>query len=546
MPVLSDLLHQPVFLAAAAFSTALLLGVAAVPFVRRLAHRVGAIDQPGDRRVHRRATPRLGGIAVVGSALIALALSALLLALVAAPGRPFGDAVFGAMPVGFLVLLIGLALVGGIDDVRQLSARRKLLGTVVVAIIAWVGGLRLEAAEVPGLGLVSLGTASLPLTVLWITAVTHALNLVDGIDGLAGTVALVALAGAAASFGLQGAWAPLTFAAAIGGALVAFLRANWYPASVFLGDAGALALGGVLAGLAVMHPDADGIRFHLAVSDLLLLAYPIADTGIACLRRFLRGVPISSADSNHLHHRLLASGVAQPFPTILIGLWASGMAAVGLAVRHADQPAAEWVLLIGATVVGGLLLRTLGRLRYVEFDALLGGVQRVARFAVANTRERIHLREAAGRFQQANSLEAAGAVLSEAARQVQLVHAELTRSSARRQPPVGTSAALWQLDWPLLVVEEPPDDPLLLRIYGELDGSRPQSASRFAEEFSDTIERWLTLPRRQELRRQRPGRRAGDTPGRSGDRDGLRGSDSSTQRGGTGPTIDTNESAASA
>jgi UDP-GlcNAc:undecaprenyl-phosphate GlcNAc-1-phosphate transferase len=480
-------------------ATALLAGLAALPLVRAVAQRVGAVDLPGDRRVHDRATPRLGGLAVVVAMLAGLGAAWILFP----DAFRTSEALFATLAVG-----TGFCLIGAIDDVRGLSPRGKLLATFAIAAIAYALGLRITAVEVPWVGPVALGLLSLPFTIFWIAGASHAMNLIDGVDGLAGTVSLVAAVAVATSATIAGATGHALLALALAGALIAFLRRNWHPASVFLGDSGSLALGGLLAALAVIGSPTGDAAAVWGLGPAMLLAYPMGDTSIALARRWLRGVPLSSADRDHVHHRLLAAGVRQPMPALLIGTWSAGAVTIAIAARHAGTAGTQNLLLVGGLLLGALSLRTLGRLRFVEFEAFAACVESALRFAIPTTRERIHLREGAARIAAAPHVGAVAQILAGTAARIGLVHAELTRSSARRALPPDAPVTVWHLDWPLDGVDG--DDPIVLRIYGEQGGVRPQSAGRFADTFTPAVEEWLTLPRRQELRRLRPARRSVD------------------------------------
>ena len=233
-------------------------------------------------------------------------------------------------------------------------------------------------------------------------------------------------------------------------------------------------------------------------------------------------MPISVADRGHIHHRLLDAGLAQPRPTLWLGAWSAAAAGVGIAIRHMHDR--DWRL--GGTVLSAALLLAalvmLRRLGVREFEAFARGAGSLRRTWRTVVQERIATTDAAEQLQRAESLDAVDQTLAECARGVGLLGAEMTRSSARRRisETAGASGtvAVWSLDWPLSSLPGPPEDPIVLRLYGAADGMvRPHTASRFAETLMPAITTWLTLPRQRELLERRPAarraRRAADGAG---------------------------------
>jgi UDP-GlcNAc:undecaprenyl-phosphate GlcNAc-1-phosphate transferase len=247
-----------------------------VPIVTRLARHGGATVAPGGRSIHSGHVPLLGGLALFGP----------LVAVMAARG---GE--------DFLALALGctiMAFVGLLDDLYGLTPFRKLGGTVMAALVLYAGGVRAIALEFPHVGAIPLGYLELPLMVLWILLVTHAVNLIDGMDGLAGGVCLVA----AVSIGVFGFGNPVPFVLA--GALLGFLRHNLPPARVFLGDSGSLMLGFLLGALVLW--DRPAVNMPVALG---LLALPLGDLFLSAVRRALRGKPLFIGDRGHVHHLLI-------------------------------------------------------------------------------------------------------------------------------------------------------------------------------------------------------------------------------------------------
>ena len=302
-----------------------LTAFAAVPGVRRLALRLGALDRPGARRIHDRPVPRLGGLAIYLGFLTGTALAGDL----AAPGMK------GLLAGSAVTVLIGVS-----DDIRPLRPAGKLLGQLLAAAAAMAGGVRITVLTVPGGTAVLSGFWSAAATALWLAGLSNAMNLMDGLDGLAAGLTAVGCAGMLAAGmltpGGDGAAAVL---AALGGACLGFLPWNRHPARIFMGDAGSLLLGFVPAAVSAAGLFKAGAAVAFAV-PLLIWALPIADTAWAFLRRVRRGRSPFAADRRHIHHRLLAAGLTQPQATrVLCAVGAAAaLAAAALLAETALRP----------------------------------------------------------------------------------------------------------------------------------------------------------------------------------------------------------------
>jgi UDP-GlcNAc:undecaprenyl-phosphate/decaprenyl-phosphate GlcNAc-1-phosphate transferase len=312
------------FLAAGAI---VLLGT---PLVARLAPRIGAVDDFTDRpRVHSAPVPRIGGLAIVAGIVVPAGLFV-------GFDRPYA---------GILAATVAVAALGLIDDIRGLRPSVKLLGVAVLALVPVVGdGVTVAHVTLPVIGDHDLGWAAYPLAVLWIVGVANLVNLIDGMDALAaGIVAIAAAAFAllAVSFSRPDAAA---LAAIVCGATVAFLRHNYHPAKIFMGDSGALALGFLLASLAI-----DGLFKTAAaitlVAPLLVLAVPILDTSFVVLKRLKYRRPPWTADHNHLYHRFLRIGFSQRRAVAYLHVWAALLAGYAIFARfYPPRPEGHWDL----------------------------------------------------------------------------------------------------------------------------------------------------------------------------------------------------------
>jgi UDP-GlcNAc:undecaprenyl-phosphate GlcNAc-1-phosphate transferase len=294
--------------ALAAFALAsgggLLLALALTPFFRAAARRLGVIDRPdGRRKLHAEAVPRLGGPAVLLAAAGAVALARAL-----APDTGWWSPAEVDAALHLLVATAGIAAVGLFDDVRGARAWVKLLAQVAAGLYLFNHGYDVRLVSNPFGEPFLLGWMSLPLTVLWVVGVSNAINLVDGLDGLAAGVGISAATVVFTFAVLNERWEIALMAAALAGALVGFLRYNFSPASVFLGDAGSLSVGLVLAALS-LRGSMKGSMAVTVVAPLLALGFPLVDTSMALLRRLLGGRSILEADADHIHHRMLRMGM---------------------------------------------------------------------------------------------------------------------------------------------------------------------------------------------------------------------------------------------
>ncbi len=308
-----------------AFAIVLLL----TPAVGRMARRLGAVDEPGRRRLNPMPVPRLGGLALfVGILVPALAF------------LPIGREMRG--------LLLGAAIattVGAIDDFRGLRWWQKLGGQLTAAIIPTLFGIWIDRFTFPLLGIHELPIwIGAPATVIWIVAIMNMVNFLDGLDGLAAGVCAIAgttFAVISLSLGKPDA---AVLSAIVAGACFGFLRHNFYPARIFMGDSGAMLLGFALATLAIQGLLKTAATVALFF-PLFVLAIPIIDTGFVIARRLRYGEKLYEADQTHLHFRFLRRGFSQRQATLTMYAWCATLAAAALATRFIPFRAhGEWHL----------------------------------------------------------------------------------------------------------------------------------------------------------------------------------------------------------
>jgi UDP-GlcNAc:undecaprenyl-phosphate GlcNAc-1-phosphate transferase len=343
-----------------------LISFALTPIAGRIAHRVGALDQPGPRKVHQRPIPRLGGLAVVAAIVVVSACRWWL--------APAGWGLSGRLLAGVGLGLLPIVGVSILDDIRTLRAGPKFLAHLAGAVIAVWFGVALNGEVHLFDQTIGIGLLAFPLSVLWIVGVTNAFNIVDGLDGLSSGLALISAMSLAAVFLLAGetgmAGAVLVLAGALGG----FLPHNVYPARMFLGDTGAAAVGFCLAAAALKG----GATLSAGFATLLpvfVMGLPIAETLISMLRRAMRRLTEKDAggvfepDRNHMHHRLLALGIDHQRAVFI--LYGAGLLLAGGALVSMFMTAGEAALLVVALLLAGFL--GVQRLGYDEFAVIRSG-----------------------------------------------------------------------------------------------------------------------------------------------------------------------------
>ena len=303
-----------------AFLIAFVVSVFLTPITMRIAHLIGAIDIPkDDRRMHKRAIPRFGGLAIYCGTMVPIIL------FLHGSSRMMTAALGGT----FVYIL------GALDDKFGLNAKVKLIVEILIALLMYKMGLRiLFITNLFGAGHWKFGTALCCIvTVLWLVGVTNTINLIDGLDGLAAGVAAIAATSIAYVAYIHGEMYGMLIVCAammaLAGASLGFLPYNFYPAKTFMGDGGSLFLGFMLASLSVVGP-LKRSTFIAVIVPVFVLGMPLLDTGMAILRRLVNGRPIMSPDKEHLHHQLMANGYGMTRSVLMLyGISATmGMAAI--------------------------------------------------------------------------------------------------------------------------------------------------------------------------------------------------------------------------
>ena len=290
------------------FALAFAIAFVLTPLSIRLAHKIGAVDVPLDkRRMHSRPIPRFGGIALFLSTTISILL------------------LNGSFPKIQIALIGGafMYLLGAIDDLKNLKPLTKATGQVIIACFVYMMDIRIDYISMNFTGgKYNFGDGlSLIITVLWIVGITNAVNLIDGLDGLAGGVTcIIALSLAYIAYihgSIYGSVSVMLSLMALAGACAGFLPYNFSPAKTFMGDGGALFLGYMIAVLSVISP-LKRATFIAAITPIVALAIPIFDTLFAIIRRTVKRIPILEGDKGHLHHRLMKAGYGQRRSVLII------------------------------------------------------------------------------------------------------------------------------------------------------------------------------------------------------------------------------------
>ena len=282
------------------FAVPLFITLFVLPKFSHLASAIGLVDQPGRRKVHTTPRPLVGGLAMSLGVAIGCLLFTPLTTITGYGG--------GSMR-GFYAGLVILVLIGFFDDFREVNHRLKFLGQIIAAVmVVYFSRVSLTTfGDLLHLGSIDFPSLGLPMTVLGIVGVINALNMIDGVDGLAGGVSLAAFASFAFLSFIDGHRTIMLLCLAISGALVAFLKYNWHPSQLFMGDAGSLFLGFSASFVSIVITQEPGSLVK-PVAPLLVLAVPITDTLTVMTKRVMKGKSPFYADKTHLHHILLKYG----------------------------------------------------------------------------------------------------------------------------------------------------------------------------------------------------------------------------------------------
>jgi len=401
------------------------------PIVRNFARRQGWMDRPdGRRKLHLHPVPRLGGVAVF----FAFALGCGALVALDSVGLTPGDLSRSAY-VHLLIACAAVMALGVADDIVDVRPLPKLAIQALAASYLYMHGYRVTDISNPlSAESVSLGWLSFPLTVIWFVGMSNAFNLIDGLDGLAAGVGLFSTTTLFIACIINQRWEMGIVAAALGGALLGFLRYNFNPASIFLGDSGALFIGFALAAIAVRGSMKSSAVIAVA-APVMALAVPILDAGIAVLRRLVRGDGIFEADGDHIHHRLLRMGLTPRRVVIVLYGVAATFGALSLFTMTSRSQVVGLVV-VATSVVTWIGVQQLG---YAEFAE----IQRALRHGLVNERKalgnNVYLASMADQFAAAEDQERLWALMTQVAQRL-----EFERIEMRVEGPEGSRSRVWE------------------------------------------------------------------------------------------------------
>ncbi len=289
------------------FFVTIVLSFFITPIMRVLSFRINAVDYPNQRRINTEPMPSAGGLSIF----VVFAFSSIVLFNDLIPKSYLYPILFG----GLIVVITGL-----LDDIYELSPKMKMVGIFFAAcLVYFLGDFHFNEITLPFIGYVNVAFLSFPLTIIWILGITNAINLIDGLDGLAAGISIIALS----TLGIIGFFflvnvnyyvAILVFT--LVSAIIGFLPYNYYPASIYLGDTGALFLGFMIAVVSLQN--LKSVTFVGVITPILIIGVPIMDVMFAIIRRIINKRPITSADKMHLHHRLLYLGFTHKGAVLII------------------------------------------------------------------------------------------------------------------------------------------------------------------------------------------------------------------------------------
>lgn len=325
------------------FASALMLAISGTPLVRRVALRLGIIDRPNARKIHASPIPLLGGVAIYGAFIVAVLL--------------FGNRFRLHELVSILVGASLMSFLGLWDDRRSLGPPLKLIGQFLAASILVLTGVRI--------GTFPWEVVNVAVTLGWVVTITNALNLLDNMDGLSGGVGAVAAIFFLLLAAMNGQYLVGILSAALVGACFGFLVYNLNPASIFMGDAGSLFLGFMLAAVGIKLRFPEGVEIVTWMVPVLILGLPLFDTTLVILSRLRRGFnPLTTPGKDHVSHRLVAMGYTRREAVLICYLICAGLGVVALFITQAS--------IIEGYVVGSVValvgLWGLWRLEQVDFE----------------------------------------------------------------------------------------------------------------------------------------------------------------------------------
>lgn len=314
------------------FAAAFFVAYIMTPVSKRLAILLGAIDYPGNRRVNTKPVPRCGGIAIY-LGLCAGAFTVIL------GVRVFGwhlSNLYVMSEINYGLLFVGVSAmfaVGLVDDIVQLKSFTKLIGQIIAATVVAYSGVTIGSVRLLGSATyLTFGWADIPITVLYLVVFVNIVNLVDGLDGLAAGIVAIVSTSLLYMVVVRGSFTTALIIVSLIAVCLAFLRFNFFPASIFMGDSGSHLLG-VMLGIISIIGVARTQGVVSMIVPLVIAGVPVLDTISAIIRRLRVGQPVGKGDANHIHHKLLKSGLGQRRTVAVLWSCTAGLAVAGVAIE---------------------------------------------------------------------------------------------------------------------------------------------------------------------------------------------------------------------
>jgi UDP-GlcNAc:undecaprenyl-phosphate GlcNAc-1-phosphate transferase len=324
------------------FASALVMAIGGTPVARRIALRLGIIDQPNARKLHVNPIPLLGGLAIYGASIAAVLL--------------FGNRYRLNELVSILVGASLMSFLGVWDDRRSLSPLLKLVGQFMAASILVLSGVRI--------GTFPWEALNIAITLAWVVVITNAMNLLDNMDGLSGGVGATAAIFFLLLAAMNDQYLVGALSAALVGACLGFLVYNFNPATIFMGDAGSLFLGFILAAVGIKLRFPDGLQIVTWMVPVLIMGLPLFDTALVIMSRLRRGFnPLTTPGKDHVSHRLVAMGYTRREAVLICYLICAGLGVIALYITQASVP--EGYIIGGIVALVGAA--SLWRLEQVDF-----------------------------------------------------------------------------------------------------------------------------------------------------------------------------------
>ncbi|WP_425396271.1 glycosyltransferase family 4 protein [Aeoliella sp.] len=431
-----------------------LVSLILTPIVRETSKKFGFVDRPDRRRkAHKEPVALGGGAAVFLSMVLAMAIVFVVASLYGVSlATPWNSLPLGCLLIG----ATSIVALGLIDDLKGMRGRYKLLGQLAIAGLLIWSGVRIEGFTAFGYP-INLGWFAIPGTLFWLVGTTNAVNLIDGIDGLAGGVGFILCVTLAAICGWQGNVALAAIVLALSGALLGFLRYNFAPATIYLGDAGSMLVGLVCGTIAVLANGKSSAAMAFAV-PIAVWSIPILDSFAALLRRKLTGRSMFAPDRGHLHHSLLVRGWTVQQASLFIALICATTCLSAVLSIYLKK---EWIALVTVAAVMVFLVST-KTFGHIEFALLKGRMSRFANSLATNeSTNGASIRESSLQLQGSREWNKLWTAIVEAADNYNLCRIKLTidipllhesfYASWETSRNLDSDATLWRLTHPLVV-----------------------------------------------------------------------------------------------